>query len=138
MAGIGLTLFDSGTLTSGGVAVPVPFFLIEHPDGNAIVDGGNPSPSRATRRAHWGEIAKRFVADMTEEQHCAAQLERHGVPADSIRYVIQTHLHIDHTGARSLPRTRPSSCAREPRGARAPRTHRYPPATRVPTSTAPS
>jgi glyoxylase-like metal-dependent hydrolase (beta-lactamase superfamily II) len=36
---------------------------------------------------------------MSEEQHCAIQLKRLGVGPDSVRYVVQTHLHIDHTGA---------------------------------------
>ena len=36
---------------------------------------------------------------MTEEQHCGAQLQRSGVAPESVRYLVQTHLHIDHTGA---------------------------------------
>ena len=36
---------------------------------------------------------------MTEEQHCVAQLRRLGVEPDSVGHVVQTHLHIDHTGA---------------------------------------
>ena len=36
---------------------------------------------------------------MSEEQHCAAQLRRLGVPSDSVRYIVQTHLHIDHASA---------------------------------------
>jgi len=32
---------DSGTLGLGGGTVPVPFFLLRHPDGDVIVDGGN-------------------------------------------------------------------------------------------------
>ena len=36
---------------------------------------------------------------MTEEQHCAAQLQRLGVEPNSVGHIVQTHLHIDHTGA---------------------------------------
>jgi glyoxylase-like metal-dependent hydrolase (beta-lactamase superfamily II) len=36
---------------------------------------------------------------MAEEQHCVAQLRRLGVEPDSVGHVVQTHLHIDHTGA---------------------------------------
>jgi glyoxylase-like metal-dependent hydrolase (beta-lactamase superfamily II) len=36
---------------------------------------------------------------MSEEQHCAAQLRQLGARPDSVRYVVQTHLHADHTGA---------------------------------------
>ena len=54
MADVSLTLFESGTLTSGGVAVPVPFFLIGHPEGNVVVDGGNPLAVARDPVAHWG------------------------------------------------------------------------------------
>jgi glyoxylase-like metal-dependent hydrolase (beta-lactamase superfamily II) len=36
---------------------------------------------------------------MTEEQHCVAQLRRVGIVPESVRHLLQTHLHIDHTGA---------------------------------------
>jgi len=36
---------------------------------------------------------------MSEEQHCVAQLGRLGIEPGGIRYVVQTHPHIDHTGA---------------------------------------
>jgi N-acyl homoserine lactone hydrolase len=92
-------LFDSGTLALGGVAVPVPFFLIRHPDGDAIVDGGNPLAIALDPHAHLGGLADIFVSNMSEDQHCAAQLSRLGVDPESVSYVVQTHLHFDHTGA---------------------------------------
>jgi glyoxylase-like metal-dependent hydrolase (beta-lactamase superfamily II) len=92
-------LFDSGTLALSGVEVPVPFFLLRHPEGDVIVDGGNPAAVARDPRAHWGGLADIFEVHMSEEQHCAAQLARFGVEADSVRYIVQTHLHIDHTGA---------------------------------------
>jgi N-acyl homoserine lactone hydrolase len=94
-----LYLFDSGTLGLGGVEVPVPFFLIRHPQGDLIVDGGNPLAVARDSHAHWGELADIFEVHMSEEQHCAAQLRRLGVEPDSVSYLVQTHLHIDHTGA---------------------------------------
>ena len=97
--GVLLHLFDSGTLGLGGVEVPVPFFLIRHPGGDVMVDGGNPLVVARDPHAHWGALADVFEVHMTEEQHCAAQLAQHGVPAASIHTVVQTHLHIDHTGA---------------------------------------
>lgn len=99
MAGPELFLFDSCTLALQGIAVPVPFFLIRHPEGDVVVDGGNPLPVARDPRAHWGALADIFVVDMTEDQHCAAQLSAHGVDPGSVSYIVQTHLHIDHTGA---------------------------------------
>ena len=94
-----LYLFDSGTLGLDGVEVPVPFFLIRHPQGDVLVDGGNPLAVARDPHAHWGALADVFEVHMTEEQHCVPQLGRLGVGQDSVGHVVQTHLHIDHTGA---------------------------------------
>jgi N-acyl homoserine lactone hydrolase len=92
-------LFDSGTLALGGVEVPVPFFLIRHPKGDAIVDGGNPLAMARDPHAHLGGLADIFISNMTEAQHCAAQVTAIGVDPEAVAYVVQTHLHFDHTGA---------------------------------------
>lgn len=99
MAGFEAFLFDSGTLALQGAEVPVPFYLLRHPQGDVIVDGGNPLAVARDPRAHWGGLADIFEVHMTEDQHCAAQLSRFGIAADSVKYIVQTHLHIDHTGA---------------------------------------
>jgi N-acyl homoserine lactone hydrolase len=97
--GPSLYMFDSGTLGLGGLEVPVPFFLIRHPQGDVVVDGGNPLAVARDPHAHWGALADQFEVHMTEEQHCAAQLGRLGVAPESVAHVVQTRLHIDHTGA---------------------------------------
>jgi N-acyl homoserine lactone hydrolase len=94
-----LYLFSSGVLEVGGVEVPVPFFLIRHPEGDVVVDGGNPLAVARDAHGHWGAIADRFRVRMTEEQHCVAQLHGLGIAPKSVRHLVQTHLHIDHTGA---------------------------------------
>ena len=99
MSELALYLFSSGTLEVGGVEVPVPFFLVRHPAGDVVIDGGNPLAVARDPRAHWGALADVFRASMSEAQHCVAQFHRLGVGRDSVRYVVQTHLHMDHTGA---------------------------------------
>jgi N-acyl homoserine lactone hydrolase len=99
MAGPQLYLFTSGTLGLGGFEVPVPFYLIRHEQGDAIVDGGNPLAVARDPHAHWGKLADVFEVHMSEEQHCAAQLRSLGFAPESVGLVVQTHLHIDHTGA---------------------------------------
>lgn len=96
--GVSLHLFTSGTLTNRGVTVPVPFFLVRHPEGNVVVDGGNPLAVALDPHAHWGALADVFEVAMTEDDHCVAQLAREGVYPADVAYVLQTHLHIDHTG----------------------------------------
>lgn len=100
MAGeLELYLFDSGTLALGDVEVPVPFFLLRHPEGVVIVDGGNPLAVARDPHGHWGGLADVFEVHMSEDQHCEAQLRALGVDPDEVSHVVQTHLHIDHTGA---------------------------------------
>ena len=99
MAELELYLFDSGTLGLEGVEVPVPFFLLRHPEGTVVVDGGNPLAVARDPHAHWGSLADVFEVHMTEAQHCAAQLAELGQGPDGVTHIVQTHLHIDHTGA---------------------------------------
>lgn len=100
MAGeLELYLFDSGTLALSGAEVPVPFFLLRHPRGLVVVDGGNPLAVARNPRGHWGGLADVFEVHMSEAQHCEAQLRALGVDPNDVSHVIQTHLHIDHTGA---------------------------------------
>jgi glyoxylase-like metal-dependent hydrolase (beta-lactamase superfamily II) len=94
-----LYLFSCGTLVNQGFEAPVPFFLIRHPEGDVVIDGGNPLPVARDAQAYWGPLAAEFDAHMTEQDHCAAQLARVGGSPDSVRHVVQTHLHMDHTGA---------------------------------------
>jgi N-acyl homoserine lactone hydrolase len=94
-----LYLFSSGTLGLEGLEVPVPFALIRHPKGNVVVDGGIPLAAARDPHGHWGGLADQFTVHMSEDQHCVAQLLELGVEPGSVDYLVQTHLHIDHTGA---------------------------------------
>jgi glyoxylase-like metal-dependent hydrolase (beta-lactamase superfamily II) len=94
-----LHLFSSGTLVFAGFEVPVPFFLLRHPQGNVIVDGGNPLAVARDPHAHLGPLADVFEVHMAEEDHCVAQLQRLGADTAAVTHVVQTHLHMDHTGA---------------------------------------
>jgi glyoxylase-like metal-dependent hydrolase (beta-lactamase superfamily II) len=98
-SGLELHLFSSGTLVYAGFEVPVPFFLLRHPLGDVVVDGGNPLAVAQDPQGHLGPLADIFEVHMTEQDHCVAQLQRLGVRAASIGYIVQTHLHMDHTGA---------------------------------------
>ncbi len=99
MAGATLQLFSSGTLAFGQIEVPVPFYLIRHPQGDVLVDGGNPLALARDPRAHLGPLADVFEVHMSERQHCVAQLRELGVAPASVTRIVQTHLHMDHTGA---------------------------------------
>jgi N-acyl homoserine lactone hydrolase len=79
--------------------IPVPWFFIEHPRGNVVIDGGNAVECATDPRGHWGGICDVYWPAMTPEQGCVHELQRLGLDPKSVRYVLQSHLHLDHTGA---------------------------------------
>jgi glyoxylase-like metal-dependent hydrolase (beta-lactamase superfamily II) len=78
---------------------PTPWYLITHPRGNVIIDGGNAPEVAEDPVKHWGFLAERSPVVMTPEQAVLPELERIGIDPASIRWVVQSHLHLDHTGA---------------------------------------
>ncbi|PTQ56762.1 MAG: N-acyl homoserine lactone hydrolase [Candidatus Carbobacillus altaicus] len=79
--------------------IPVPWFLITHPKGNVIIDGGNAVEVAHDPFKHWGEIANVYWPVMKPEEGVEAALQQIGISKESVRYVLQSHLHLDHTGA---------------------------------------
>lgn len=81
------------------VAVPVPFYVIEHPDGVTLFDCGLPAalanPEDRYRQALRSQgLDVTFEADETVTSH----LQRLDIDPASIRYVVLSHLHFDHAG----------------------------------------
>jgi N-acyl homoserine lactone hydrolase len=79
--------------------IPVPFFLIRHPKGDVLYDGGNALEVARDPRRHWGAVVDAYEPVMSEEQFVVNQLKALDVDPDGVRWVIQSHLHLDHTGA---------------------------------------
>jgi glyoxylase-like metal-dependent hydrolase (beta-lactamase superfamily II) len=82
---------------SGRIRLPIPSVLIEHPDGLALFDTGLHSdlqhdPSRM------GNNQKFFTVQMNSDDDLASNLDKLGVDAARIRYVVNSHLHFDHCG----------------------------------------
>lgn len=109
-SGIELHMFQTGTLRTklkyikmnqgeGPFEIPVPWFLIKHPLGNVVIDGGNAVEVAIDKRGHWGAVVDAYDPVMDVSENCVDQLKRAGVDPHSVRYVLQSHLHLDHTGA---------------------------------------
>ncbi|MCC0026765.1 MAG: N-acyl homoserine lactonase family protein [Brucellaceae bacterium] len=79
--------------------IPVPWFLIKHPAGNVVIDGGNAVEAAIDKRGHWGDVVDAYDPIMDVADNCADQCRSVGVDPHSVRYVLQSHLHLDHTGA---------------------------------------
>jgi glyoxylase-like metal-dependent hydrolase (beta-lactamase superfamily II) len=81
------------------IEIPVPWFLLTHPLGNIVFDGGNAPECISQPLSYWGAIAQTFWPCMAHRDLCIHGLERVGVSPESVRFVIHSHLHSDHTGA---------------------------------------
>jgi N-acyl homoserine lactone hydrolase len=106
-----LYMLDCGTLQttlsaikmnqgSDPYEIPVPWYVITHPKGNIIIDGGNPPAVVGDPISHWGkELAEAYWPTMTAEDAVVPQLQRLDIDPASVRWLVQSHLHIDHVGA---------------------------------------
>lgn len=109
-SGIELHLFQTGTLrtrvkyvkmndSDAVYEIPVPWFLIKHPDGNVVIDGGNAVETAIDKRGHWGAVVDTYDPILSMSENCVDQLKLVDVSPQSVRFVAQSHLHLDHTGA---------------------------------------
>jgi N-acyl homoserine lactone hydrolase len=80
--------------------IPVPWFVIQHPKGNVVIDGGmavevaSDAPGRLNPA-----FLSAYEPMLSEKQGCVQQLENLAIHPASIKYVLLSHLHWDHTGA---------------------------------------
>jgi glyoxylase-like metal-dependent hydrolase (beta-lactamase superfamily II) len=109
-SGIELHMFQTGTLKTktkyikmnqgeDEFEIPVPWFLIKHPQGNVVIDGGNAVETAIDKRGHWGAVVDAYDPVMSVADNCVDQLKMVDVSPQDVRYVVQSHLHLDHTGA---------------------------------------
>jgi glyoxylase-like metal-dependent hydrolase (beta-lactamase superfamily II) len=79
--------------------IPVPWFLIKHPRGNVVIDGGNAAEVAVNKRKHWGDVVDVYDPIMRTSENCVDQCRSVGVEPEDVKYVLQSHLHLDHSGA---------------------------------------
>lgn len=81
--------------TNEWIDIPIQAALIEHEDGYILFDTGcDPD---------WEKNWPPFIAEqspyyVTEEQHLLNRLSQLGVTPEQIKYVVISHLHVDHAG----------------------------------------
>lgn len=78
--------------------VPVPFILIDHPKGKVLFDTGNAFEVIHNQVEHWGEALQISEPVMGEDQWCVKAIQKVGVQPEDVKYVILSHLHLDHAG----------------------------------------
>jgi glyoxylase-like metal-dependent hydrolase (beta-lactamase superfamily II) len=96
---------DLGRLMEGGegqVELPVPAYLIEHPQGRALFDTGmHPDCQRDPAGRLGARLAKLFAFDYRPGEEIGARLGAIGRDPESIDLVVISHFHFDHIGGNS-------------------------------------
>jgi len=106
---IKLYAFSSGALTIGKgilqnlapteppIKIPVGFYVIKHPKGNVLFDTGN-NDLIIKDPSYWGANFEALKPVNTADVAIDVQLEKIGLKPDDIKYVVVSHLHLDHGG----------------------------------------
>ena len=101
--------FSSGALTIGKgilqnlapvdppIQIPVGFYVIKHPKGNVLFDTGN-NDRIIKDPGYWGGAFDALKPVNTPDVAIDTQLEKIGLKPDDIKYVVVSHLHLDHGG----------------------------------------
>jgi len=106
---IKLYMFQTGTLktklkyikmnqSNEDFEIPVPWFLIKHPKGDVVIDGGCAKEVSLDMHAHWGSVVAAYEPVMGKYENCIDQLKNIGQNINDVRYLLQSHLHLDHSG----------------------------------------
>lgn len=91
-------VFTPGFNDEETIEIPLPVFLIRHPQGNVLFDTGITPEIASDPQKHWGGMAKVFRPSLLPGQHLLDQLQTLGLSPKDIHYVILSHLHMDHAG----------------------------------------
>jgi glyoxylase-like metal-dependent hydrolase (beta-lactamase superfamily II) len=83
--------------------VPIPAFLVEHPQaGPILVDTGMHEQVATDVGAALGRLAKMaFTIDMRPEWAVPGQLRERGIDPGELALIVMTHLHYDHASGLS-------------------------------------
>lgn len=82
----------------GRLRVPIPCFLIEHPRGTVLFDSGMHPAAQSDPAGRLGLAARVFDVEFQPGEEVAARLAALDVDAGRVRYLVNSHLHFDHTG----------------------------------------
>jgi len=94
-AGCALT-FSNRNPPRRWVEIPVSAVLVKHPGGNILFDAGI-SPN--AMETHDKGLVEAFpIVNMSSENEIANQLNKCGLQAKDIDFIVISHLHLDHIG----------------------------------------
>ncbi len=79
------------------ITVPCPAYLIEHQKGLVLFDTGC-HPKVSDDPMYWGPIGAALQCKYPKEMLLDRQVQGLGYKMDDVKYVVISHLHLDHTG----------------------------------------
>jgi N-acyl homoserine lactone hydrolase len=82
----------------GRLRVPVPVFLIEHPRGLVLFDSGLHPDAGRDPVARLGTAATIFDVELGAADDVAGRLAALDVDTGRVAFLVNSHLHFDHTG----------------------------------------
>lgn len=101
----GTITLDKSFLTLGRdygqeITIPVPVFLIEHPKGIVLYDTGMHKSliDDNGETGRWGPVVGAFKPFMNPGEDVVSRINELGFKPKDIKYVINSHLHLDHAG----------------------------------------
>lgn len=81
------------------VSVPIPFYVVEHPDGVALFDTGLHADIANADDPYRQRLRTQGMDSTVDEgELAAAHLERLDIDPAKVRFVVLSHLHFDHAG----------------------------------------
>ena len=86
----------------GKIRFPVPAYLIEHPQGMVLFDTGMHPDCQHDAPGRIGGMADLFTVQLREGEDIGSRLEQLDVDPLRIEYLINSHLHFDHSGGNEL------------------------------------
>jgi glyoxylase-like metal-dependent hydrolase (beta-lactamase superfamily II) len=84
------------------VKIPMAAFLVQHPNGNVLVDTGPNPDVYCAPNSVWGALTKSFEPITHMEDDLPSQLKKIKLDPRDINYVVNTHLHFDHAGGNRI------------------------------------
>lgn len=87
------------------VSVPIPFYVLEHPDGVALFDAGLPAAMLDRSDSYLAALQGQGMdVSLAPAETLTARLEALDIDPAKVRHVVLSHLHFDHAGGlRELP-----------------------------------
>lgn len=82
----------------GRIRVPIPMFLIDHPEGKVLFDSGMSLAAQHDPEGYIRPLGRSWELEIGPGEGLSARLEALETDPAEVRYLVNSHLHFDHSG----------------------------------------